>query len=161
MNIEITPFIKKNNLALTRSVGEIKQRFEAQRGQAFSFEPDVLIQFLPFADSKEFFKDEYVADVESGKQVHAVPTLEESVQEFVNYMEFAWGKAEDERGISASRSVQKLGAWLWLFGRDDLTRVIHDDDLYSPYGAPALIAVCDAMGIAVPNSLREFAEVSA
>jgi len=42
-------------------------------------------------------------------------------------------------------------------GREDLARTIMRDDLYAPYGAPALVKVCDELGILVPANVREFA----
>jgi hypothetical protein len=34
--------------------------------------------------------------------------------------------------------------------------MITNDDLYNPYGSPALIAVCNELGIKVPDELIEF-----
>jgi hypothetical protein len=90
-----------------------------------------LINFLSFENAKPHLKEDYVKEVEAGtKQWEQHTTVEKAAEEFLDYMKFAWGKAEDERGISASRSVQKLGMWLWIMNRDDLRRVIEDDDLY-------------------------------
>lgn len=152
-------FIERNNLTLERTVSEIQDRMRDAQASFLDFSSEVYPKFLSVEDSREFFKEEYFDKVASGElEIPPIPSLEEAAQDFLDYMNFAWGKAEDERGISATRSVQKLGAYLWLFGRDDLRRLIDDDELYNPYGAPALIAVCEEMDIDVPDSLREFAK---
>lgn len=153
--------ISKNNLTL-RTQDEISKKFDERtsRGGMFDFWPEVLLNYLTFENAKPHLKEDYVKEVESGeKKWEDAPNLEKTADDFIDYMKFAWGKAEDERGLSASRSISKLSCWLWLMNREDLVRLIEDDDLYNPYGAPALIAVCKEMGIEVPDSLVEFSKV--
>lgn len=159
--MELQQLIENNKLQL-RTPDELATKFdELQKSSGmFDFRPEVLISYLTFESAKPYLNEDYVKEVESGtKQWEQIITIEKCAEDFLDYMKFAWGKAEDERGLSASRSVQKLGMWLWIMNRDDLRRIIEDDELYNPYGAPALIEVCDTMGIEVPNSLREFAKV--
>lgn len=157
-DINITEFIKINNLSIAKTQSEILQEIKADRGGLFDFTADVLIQFLDWESGKEFYKDEFVKEVNEGtkEKVNSL-TLENGVKEFLDYLEFAWGKAEDQRGLSASRSIQKLSAYLWVFGKEDLKKTLNDDSLYNPYGAPALIKVSEALSINVPESLKEFA----
>lgn len=153
--ILVTPeFIKNNKLAL-RSQEEIAAKAkELQKTDMFGFGAGVLLEHLGFKYAKEFLKEGTTEEewVDCG----IVDTIEEAAQDFLDYMNFAWGKAQDERGLSANRSVMKLGSWLWLMGRDDLSEIIQDEDKYAPYGAPALIEVCEKMGIKYPESLAEF-----
>jgi hypothetical protein len=44
-------------------------------------------------------------------------------------------------------------------GRDDLRQILDNEDLYNPYGSPALIKVCEEMGITVPISFIEFSKI--
>lgn len=153
-------FIEVNKLTLNRSIDELKERWIHVRQNILPFGAEVIADFMPFDLVKGDFKEEYVKRIEAGEAKYEVKTdLKEVVNDFLTYMKFAWGKAEDERGISASRSIQKLGEWLWVLGRDDLYGLINRDDLYNPYGAPALLAVCDQLQIEAPESLRAFAEV--
>lgn len=153
--MEIQQLIEKNNLRL-RTQEELVAKFdEVQKSGGFlDFRPEVLINYLTFENAKPHLKKDAVE-----KEWEVIETIEKCVQEFLDYMKFAWGKAEDQRGLSASRSIQKLGMWLWIMNREDLSMILDDDSLYNPYGAPALIEVCDKMGIEVPSSLREFAEI--
>jgi hypothetical protein len=161
-NVKVTDeFISKNKFKL-RTQEEISQKIEeyAKEPNLFDFRPEVLVQHLEWDLAKKCLTDEYVAKVEKGEEKYEYITdIKVVVKDFLDYMVFAWGKAEDERGLSATRSIQKLSAWLWLLNRDDLVSVITDDDLYNPYGSPALIEVCNQIGVEVPNSLIEFAQI--
>jgi len=150
-------FISNNKLSLTSSF-ECAVRFEKERqSDIFGFACEVLIDYISFEDAKPHLKEDYIQKVETKEEKwEVISDINEAAQDFLDYMNFAWGKAEDERGISASRSIIKLGMWLWIMNREDLCGIINDDDLYNPYGAPALIEVCNAMGIKVPESLIEF-----
>ncbi len=153
-------FIDKNKFKL-RTQEEIVAKVKEYISQPsmFDFRPEVLMEHLNLESVKEFVKEEYLAKVNSGEIQHEFcDNVLEATQDFLDYMNFAWGEAEDERSLSASRSIQKLGAFLWLLNREDLVEVIDNDDLYNPYGAPALIEVCNQLGVEVPTSLIEFAK---
>lgn len=159
--ITLEQLIKKNKLQL-RTQQELAAKFDKLQNDAgiFDFRSEVLMNYLDFESAKPHLKEDYVKEVEAGtKQWNKITTIEKCAEDFLDYMKFAWGKAEDERGLSASRSIQKLSMWLWIMNRDDLRRIIEDDDLYNPYGAPALIEVCNEMGIKVPKSLIEFSKI--
>lgn len=151
-------FVENNKLKYVRNEKEILKRIENDSG--FDFARDVLFDYLDWSTIKKFYKDEYVKEVKAGKKEKPkkIVDIYETAQDFLDYMVFGWMKAMDEKGLSASRTVSKLGHWLWLMGKDDLKAIIHDDDLYNPYGAPVLIVVCEKMGITVPDDLREFSK---
>lgn len=155
--ILVTPeFVTKNNLCLTPS-SEIKSYYEKRKNDdMFGFEMEILFDYMTSDDLTPYIEADRFD--EFSKQHTQKADIMECAQDFLDYMVFAWMKACDERGISASRSVSKLGAYLFILGRSDLATLIHDDELYNPYGAPALIAVCEKLGIAVPDYLVEFAK---
>lgn len=62
------------------------------------------------------------------------------------YLPFAWGKANDCRGMSAARSLSHMSAWLWLLGLEDKVPGIHR---HTHYGKPQLVAICELPEIAV------------
>lgn len=66
------------------------------------------------------------------------------------YLEFAFGKALDHRGISAGRSVDKLTEYAWLQGRDDVVSAMTHAD-YAMYGVPKLLVYAQAFGLPVPD----------
>lgn len=71
-------------------------------------------------------------------------TDDSAINEIKSYMPFAWGKANDCRGLSAGRSLCHMSAWLWLLGVDDSDEQLDD---YSHYGKPQLRAICEAFGV--------------
>lgn len=157
-------FINENSLCLSRSVEEIIDNIKSSSG-IFGFKREVLLDYLPWNNlTVDFLKtifteeacDKYTTD---SSQLVFIEDIAESVQNFLDYMVFAWGKSFDERGLSASRSIEKLSAYLWLYGKDSLVEIIEDDDLYNPYGMPALIAVCEKMKIYVPEVCIQFANI--
>jgi len=151
-------FVARNNFKLERTQEEIFKRIKDSN--AFDFANDVLIDYLDFETARPLLKIEYAKKIEEGEEKwEKINDVFETAQDFLDYMVFGWGKALDERGLSASRTISKCGHWLWLMGRDDLRMLISDDSLYDPYGSPALIAVCEKMGIEVPNELKDFSKI--
>jgi hypothetical protein len=61
----------------------------------------------------------------------------------IDYMPFAWEKANNCRGVSAWRSLSHYKAWLWLLGQDDFD----DIDDYEFYGKDQLRRICDFLGL--------------
>ena len=152
-------FIKNNKLTLTRTQEEILDKIN-NSDRFFKFDREVFIDYLSYENAKSFYSDEYNLKIANKEleQPLAITDIKETIQDFLDYMVFAWGKAIDERGISASRSISKLAAWLWLLGREDLEDSINRDDLYEPYGMPALIEVCNMLNINVPNKCYDFVD---
>lgn len=66
---------------------------------------------------------------------------ESMLKEMLEYMPFAWEKANNGRGLSAGRSMSHYAAWVWLAG-DDLGD-FHD---YEYYGKDKLVMICDHYG---------------
>ena len=110
----------------------------------FGFDKEVCVPFLPFEQAKEWLKESVTADKWEPVQL----TEQIIIDEMRNYMEFAWGKAKNHRGLSAQRSIEKMEAWLFLLESD----LNLDDFGYRNYGAPKLKAICDKYGFDVPDS---------
>lgn len=103
----------------------------------FGFRVQDLALHLEKDDVLQFCKPD--ADLSNWK---ALPTDEESVKgEILEYMPFAWEKANNNRGLSAARSIDHMGAWLWLLGLDKAAEQIRE---YNMYGKPQLRAICEA-----------------
>lgn len=150
-------FIERNRLSLRHTPEEIAAKIKKD-GDLFSFGPSVWVEYLPWEASKEFLNPEYVTEMEKANtKPKQITDVREAAQDLLDYMVFGWSKALDERGISASRTINKIAAWLWILGRQDLEELVSRDSLYNPYGMPALIAVSQQLGIEVPSDCREFA----
>lgn len=95
-----------------------------------------LIAYLPFDHAKPFLKEGASAVDWKPREISDAAVL----AELKGYMDFAWGKANDCRGLSAGRSLDHMKAWLWLLGDDAMAVAIED---YSHYGKPQLRAICE------------------
>lgn len=100
-----------------------------------------LLSRLAFDDVRQFLNDDMTseqwAETKRGRDEEAVKA------EMLNYMAFAWEKANNCRGLSAGRSLNHMSAWLWLLGHDKAAEQIREYDLY---GKPWLRAICEAFG---------------
>lgn len=112
------------------------------------FDADALLGFLPFEYAKSLLKPE--TDGAAWDAQLPPLTRDAVLAEMRSYMEFAWGKVDDHRGISASRSVEKMEAWLWLLGEDDLLREVEAAG-YAQYGAPKLKLICERLSFPIPD----------
>jgi len=113
------------------------------------FTADALISYLDYEHAKPFLKEDVTE--EKWKEAHTPLTEESVLAELKSYMEFAWGKVEGHRGISANRSVDKLSAWVWLLGDDETLKKVEEAG-FAQYGAPKLAVICEKYGLPIPSS---------
>ena len=129
-----------------RSETQVLERVkEVTDDDVFGWRKEVLIIFgLSFEAAKPWLKDDATGEGWLNRDES------EARDAVVDYLEFAIGKAYDHRGISASRSIDKLTEWLWLLGEDDLLFAFEEAD-YQAYGAPKLQVLVDAWGAKNPD----------
>jgi len=128
------------------SQGEILARVRRIREGGedfFGFRQEVLLEYL----DRDHFRDVAGPDADLSDLSFAPPSL--PPLEAAGYLEFAFWKALGHRGISASRSVQKLEEYAWLAGRGDVTTVMENAP-YAQYGVPKLVVYAEAFGLPVP-----------
>lgn len=101
-----------------------------------------LVNCLEFSNAKDFLKDEITEKEwqENGFMKNTDGNIKKEMQE---YLSFAFGKAEDERGISAGRSMDHYYAWIWLLDEET-----HFGDVreYDSYGIPHLNKIKSFLG---------------
>ena len=129
----------------TKEIVEYYREHKEEDWGGFIFE--VVGVFLSGDEAREFCKPD--ADLSDWP-------LEELSEERVletmrDYMELAWDKARGHRGISADRSVQKMAAWLWILGDDEMVAFAEADDNYAQYGVPILKRISEKYGFPVPS----------
>ena len=125
------------------TVEEIDKRYdERNEGDIIGFETNEYLMFMSF-DKVRGIVNKEVGDDELRGLLKPV-SREHMLEVMQGYMEFAWGKANDMRGISANRSIEHYVAWTWLAGDADLSseigRMAWDDYCY--YGKPILEHIC-------------------
>ena len=105
----------------------------------FGFQTNDLLECLDFEHAKPYLKPEVTAD-----QWKTVPSDRDSViARMKDYMEFAWDKANNCRGLSAGRSMAHYSAWVWLAGDEAAFGDLED---YEYYGKDNLVAICQLYG---------------
>ena len=119
----------------------------ARHNDLFGHAAEVLVSYLPAERAKAFCEEG--TDLSDWKQ--SPLTREQILGEMKGYMEFAWGKVEDHRGISANRSIDKMKAWLWLLEDDDTWAFANSDEHYAQYGAPILKKICEQYQFPIPK----------
>lgn len=113
---------------------------------------------LPWEHLEQFLREDITAEERQLVRDDRVERTEAWVlNEALEYFHFAIGKIIDHRGISASRSVEKLTEYAWLLGKDDLVEAM-DGTGYSKYGAPIVMLFGRWMGFSLPELNQEDAE---
>lgn len=137
---------------LPRTSKQIAAHLEAIKDDdMFGFRRDVLAPFVEYQDIRRWLKPEVTQ--KEWDDDRSIPTVEEAITQMRSYMAFAWEKALDERSLSASRSVEKMEAWCWLIGRDDLAEFAANPDNYPMYGIPILHHISMELGFQIPEEV--------
>lgn len=144
-------FVAKNNFKIDLDAARKIVSDESPITDFFGFSIGVAVDYLPFEEAKKHLIEEKWPELENTWK--PITDVYEAAQDFLDYMVFAWMKAMDERGLSASRSVVKLAAWMHILSRPDVADILMDDGLYDPYGRPALRKACEVLGITFPDYL--------
>lgn len=128
---------------MIRTQEEIKERFN-QSNDIFSTQREDLIPYMDFENAKEYLEEDYVKEVESGEEV-----WEKSIDpknSILDYIGFAYEKAEGQRGLSAERSMLHFKTWIWLDDEKFYNEVVDLIDNYTCYGIPALDKIAKHYG---------------
>jgi len=129
-------------MPITRTGEEMLARLNAvAEGDVLGFRSEVLLAWMPYEQARAFLRPDTTAE----EWAAAIAIEGDPDRAAEGYLEFAVGKILDHRGISAGRSVDKLGEYAWLFGRDDVVAAM-DAAPYEQYGAPKVKAFAVGMG---------------
>lgn len=136
---------------VVRTTAEISERIR-RIGGFLNFEPEVLMDYLPSDALREHLTADPSKAEEIAKFLAERTVSTDPLAEAREYMaSFGWDKALGHRGISASRTVQKMRGWMWLIGDDDAVSSTEDDELYTNYGVPILLLLCRKYGWPIPD----------
>ena len=101
-----------------------------------------IMKYLSFESAREFLDDDVSAEDWKENNCPAVLTEETVIAEMADYLDFAFEKARNERGLSAARSLQHYTNWFWLLG-DEAVKEIGDLLEYENYGISHLERISD------------------
>jgi hypothetical protein len=138
-----------------RTQDEIIKRFkEVEKEDFLGFRREILCEEMTVESARKVLGKQ----IDDGDLFSPSKNDEEIISRMKEYMEFAIEKAEDHRGLSASRSIMKMTEYLWLLKDDEnLTEVMQ----YKNYGAPILRRICDKYNLMDEEFSREFLAMSA
>lgn len=122
-----------------KSLTEIKERIERQLKDPGE---SLMIATCNHQHPLQVFHPEYIKEGYEAEKL----TEEAITKKMMDYMDFALGKARNERGISASRSIWKYVQWLWVLEDEELLVFAEDEENYPMYGMPVLQKICDKYG---------------
>lgn len=128
---------------------QIKDRFEARKGNdPFAFEIGEYLPYMNYEDAKGFLKEGATKESWDTDRASYVHTRYALLRRMLEYMEFAWEKANNCRGISANRSILHYIAWTWLAGDAEFSGEIDRmmDEEYRFYGKDILVRICEFYG---------------
>lgn len=127
---------------VTRTQDEILARFrEVASTDLIGFRREVLVDSMDLDTLKKVMPD-FAPEGDASEYPAIKPeSLDARAR---GYLEFAIEKAICHRGISASRSVDKLTEFAWLMGRDDVVESMSKAD-YAQYGVPIVKAFAEGM----------------
>lgn len=125
-----------------RTDQQIVERIEAlKRSDLFGFKTSDLVMALDAEHARPFCKED--ADLSEWKPTARTP--EEAKAVVLDYMPFAWEKANHCRGLSAMRAMDHMNSWVWLAEEDALLAALEGTD-YTHYGKTHLRAICEHFG---------------
>ena len=127
---------------IIRSMEEIKQKIKTGfENDVFNFGIYDLMDALPFEEAKPHLSKEFLKDPKAEEKFNKERLVSkvDVLKKMEDYLPFAFKKAENQRGLSADRSVRHFAAWAWLID-DDFYQEIEKmyDENYYPYGLPIL-----------------------
>jgi len=129
---------------------EILSRMEEIKNEdMFGTEHSDLVNYLNYENAKPFLKDTVTKkDWEKDQS----STNEGALKEMSDYIEFAWGKAIDERGLSSERSLMHYSAWIWLLNDGNYEEFKNQtSNNYAMYGKPVLKWICNKYKLTIPK----------
>jgi hypothetical protein len=131
-------------MEMKRTQEEIKARFE-EADDWMGIQKNDLISYMDFETAKPLLDGEYVKAIEDGTEKWEDKVdLKERIK---SYMDFAVDKAENQRGLSAGRSMLHYKTWIWLDDPSFYDEIVWEIDNYTDYGKPVLEKICKHYGI--------------
>ncbi len=131
--------------------------YQENEGNDFFFVKRLeLLKFLKFEFIKQFLNDEGVKKGVEDFDKDILEVTEENIKnQIISYLPFAWEKANDEKGLSANRSIDHFKALLWLLNDGSLEKM--ESIEYEHYGKEKLIFISELVGFdwkSVDNGVR-------
>lgn len=129
-----------------RTTQEIVDRILSQgERDPLGFGTNDLLVHLDFDSARQFLNPEEIDADTKRKWNEVIPPRDAPFvrQLILDYMPFAWEKANNCRGLSALRSMCHMSVWLWMLEEDSVSDKLTN---YTHFGKPFLRAICEHFG---------------
>lgn len=134
--------------------------FRIEDIDGIGYSPEVSCTFMTWERglAEDLWEDEYLERVKENPD-EKLPniSLEHHVQNMLDYIVFATEQAMQGSSVSAVRSMIKLGTYLSCMGRAELTDIVIVPGKLSRCGRIEIVQLYKALGIEVPQDLRDAA----
>lgn len=139
---------------MLRTEEEILQRArQTAKESCFGFGISDLCVYLPWSLAREFYNPKAEVEWEQREL-----TREAVIEQMLEYLDFAFDKALDHRGLSASRSIEHMRSWLWLLGDNELLEFADRSSSYPNYGVPILKRIAIKYDKTMPKGILDWAD---
>lgn len=128
----------------------IQARYDERKGSDFlGFEVNEYLSALEYEYVKDLLKK---GETEESWGPPTLQTDEDVMGQMRDYMEFAFEKANNQRGISADRSICHYIAWTWLIDPEFSAKLEEEyKGNYHSYGKHLLVGICKHYGWETPE----------
>lgn len=98
-----------------------------------------LIVYLDYEHACSYLNPEVTKE----NWIMSINNREAILAEMLDYMSFAWEKANGCRGLSTMRSMDHYSIWIWLLGDEEIFKDLKN---YEYYGKDNLVKICQHYG---------------
>ena len=149
--IVTSEFIEREKFKLL-SQEEILKYFKEvyEDDDGFGLSLDVILDYLPIEYvKKRFSRASNIMEFEKYRANLKELTIEDTVQDMLDYLVFGWTKIKDQRGLSAGRNIMKLKVWFHILSRPDLVNIISQG--YLDYGRDNMLEIFEKLSLYNPS----------
>lgn len=132
VNYLIKVLLNNKNMKIVRTQEEILNRLKTGKLDIFGTQRADLVDALTYENAEPFLEDDYKKAVKDGSIVY--DQLVDPLYKIVDYIDFAQGKIDDERGLSAMRSMLHFKTWIWLIDPEFYNEIGEELEEYNDYG---------------------------
>ncbi len=149
--IVTSEFIEREKFKLL-SQEEILKYFKEvyEDDDGFGLSLDVILDYLPIEYvKKRFSRASNLMEFEKYRANLKELTVEDTVQNMLDYLVFSWSKSVDQGGVTAERNIMKLKVWFHILSRPDLANIISQK--HTNYGLDNILEIFKKLSLYDPS----------
>ncbi len=159
--IVTSEFIEREKFKLL-SQEEILKYFKEvyEDDDGFGLSLDVILDYLPIEYvKKRFSRASNIMEFEKYRANLKELTVEDTVQNMLDYLVFSWSKSVYQLGVNVERNIMKLKVWFHILSRPDLANIISQE--YTDYGRDNMLEIFEKLSLYNPSKTENGPDLSA